>query len=198
MKIQITKNILLVFLLSVFPLLSASAQTQPTVPTPEPKPTSSRDVFPKLPPSSICTKEGLIGMWKLLMVYEVPSGREIEFYTVNPLQYFVFEPDSRFGEYTSMLHAITLKDIRNTVLSKQKTVQQFSINKSGMIFFYKDSIAVDSLACFMVAKTAAPFRIGQLLLMPSEKAAKGRMVKIYQKVFPELELPPTIIFKDNE
>lgn len=198
MKIQITKNILLVFLLSVFPLMSASAQTQPTVPTPETKPTSSRDVFPKLPESAICTKEGLIGMWKLLMVYEVPSGREMEFYTVNPLQYFVFEADSRFGEYTSMLHAISLREIKDTVLAKQKNVQQFSINKSGMIFFYKDSVAVDSLACFIVAKTAAPFRIGQLLLMPSEKAAKGRMVKVYQKMFPELEAPPAVIFKNNE
>lgn len=191
---------LLILVLSIFPLLSANAQTQSSSSThPQSnKPTSSFDVFPKLPESSLCTKEKLVGTWKLLMVYEVPSGREIELYTGSPLQYYVFEPDTRYGEYISILGAVTLKAVREMAIDKQKTPQQFLINKDGLIFFYKAGLAVDSLACFLVEKTSPPFRVGQLLLMPPEKAAKGRMLKVYQKMFPEMEMAPTVIFKPSE
>lgn len=162
------------------------------------KPTNSRDVFPVLPPSEFCTKEDLIGIWKLLMVYEVPSGHEIELYTRRPLQYYVFEADSRYGEYTNILNAITLKDMRDSVILNQRYIQQYSLNKTGMIFFYKDSSPIDSLACFIVAKTTPPFAKGQMLLMPSVKSAKGRMVKVYQKLFMEFEIPPAVVFKTND
>lgn len=198
MKKQGIQN-LLILILSIFPLLSANAQTQSSSTPPQStKPTSSFDVFPKLPESSLCTKEKLVGTWKLLMVYEVPSGREIELYTGNPLQYYVFEPDTRYGEYVSILSAVTLKTVKEVAIDKQKTPQQFLINKDGLIFFYKAALAVDSLACFIVEKTSPPFRVGQLLLMPPEKAAKGRMLKVYQKMFPEMEMPPTVIFKPSE
>ncbi len=184
-------------LFTALPLFPANAQDAKSDTVVE-KPTNSRDVFPVLPPSSFCKKEDIIGIWKLIMVYEVPSGREIELYTQKPLQYYVFESDSRYGEFTSILSAISLKDVRRSVVENQRTLQQFSLNKGGMIFFYKDRTAVDSLACFIVAKTFAPFAKGQLLLMPSEKAARGRLLKIYQKVFAELETPPTIIFTSPE
>ena len=191
------------FLLLFFTLLplSVNAQVKPAQgeqAIPETKPISSRGVFPPLPPSNFCTKEDLIGIWKLIMIYEVPSGREIELYTQKPLQYFVFEADSRYGEYTSILSATTLKEVRDSVIENQRQIQQYSLNKSGMVFFYKDSTPVDSLACFLVAKTTPPFAKGQLLMMPSEKSARGRMVKIYQKMFIELEIPPAVVFETGD
>lgn len=191
------------FLLLFFTLLplSVNAQVKPAQgeqAIPEIKPISSRGVFPPLPPSNFCTKEDLIGIWKLIMIYEVPSGREIELYTQKPLQYFVFEADSRYGEYTSILSATTLKEVRDSVIENQRQIQQYSLNKSGMVFFYKDSTPVDSLACFLVAKTTPPFAKGQLLMMPSEKSARGRMVKIYQKMFIELEIPPAVVFETGD
>ncbi len=166
------------------------AQTSIAQPSAANLPTFSRDLFPKLPASSLCTKDKLVGIWKLLMVYEVPSGKEMSVYSATPLQYFVFEPDSRYGEYRSILHAITLKDVRDYVLEKSGSGQQFTLNKSGMVFFYKNSIAVDSLACFIVENYSPPFGKGQLLLMPPQKAAAGaRMLKVYEKVYMEFEAP---------
>lgn len=152
--------------------------------------TNSRDFFPTLPASSICTKEKLAGIWKLITVYEVPSGNEMSNYINNPLQFYVFESDSRYGQYKSVLRAITLKDMRDFALNKIDGNQQFAINQSGMVFFYKNGVAVDSLACFIVANNMPPFRTGQLLLMPPQKAAAGtRMLKVYEKLYLEFEAP---------
>ena len=147
-------------------------------------PTNSRDVFPKLPPSKVCDKNSLVGVWKLLMVYEVPSGKEIGLYTERPLQYMVFEDDNRYGEYISPLRDVAINEVEKVAItSAGKTIQQYNLNDSGQIFFYKNSIATDSLACFISARNEGAFEIGQMLLMPPEKAAKGRkMVKIYQKM----------------
>lgn len=163
-------SIILAIFLSIFHALSANAA-----------PTSSLDVFPKLPESKICDKNAVVGAWKLLMVYEVPSGREISLYTSRPLQYVIFEADSRYGDYISTIRDISAEDARDYVLA-DSTISQYNVNNSGQIFFYKNSIATDSLACFIVARNEGPFEIGQMLLMPPEKAAKGRMVKIYQKI----------------
>jgi hypothetical protein len=150
-------------------------------------PTSSLDVFPKLPQSKFCDKNSLLGVWKLLMVYEVPSGKEIALYMNRPLQYAMFEPDSRYGEYISSLRAISANGVRNVAFA-QKSNQQYVIGDSGVIFFYKNSLPTDSLVCFIVARNEEPFETGQMLLMPPEKAAKnGRMVKVYQKVSLEKE-----------
>ena len=147
-------------------------------------PTTSVGMIPALPPSEICAKWKILGTWKLLMVYESPPGRELERYVTEPLQYYVFMGDDRYGEYTGGLNALTPEEIRNFILNNQKTAHQFVVN-SGSVFFYKDGVAVDSLACFMVAETLKPFTFGQMLLMPPQhSAASGRMVKVYQKVFP--------------
>lgn len=180
--------VMVAFVCSAFLLSPSHAQT---VSNPTSNPTSSRDIFPKLPPSSLCTREKLVGIWKLIMVYEVPSGREMELYYTHPLQYYVFEADNRYGDYVSVLYAATLKEVKETALSKQKALQQYIIDKSGMVFFYKERIAVDSLACFIVAKATPPFMAGQMLLMPPEKSTQGRMVKVYQKMYMELEADST-------
>lgn len=170
--------------LSVFPAYAQMPDPQVTI---ERQPTSSLDVFPKLPPSTFCTKENLIGMWKLLMIYEVPSGREIRNYTDHPLQFYVFNADSRYGHYESILHAVTLAEVKKVALSQISNTQQYTLNQSGNLYFYKDRVAVDSLACFVVAASSGPFLVGQLLLMPPKKSARGRLVKVYQKMFPEFE-----------
>ena len=195
-------NILLAVTLAVFPLLSAKAQVQAQDPAPvapaAPAPTSSLDVFPRLPQSTFCTKEKLVGTWKLLMIYEVPSGSEIAKYTSNPLQYYIFEQDGRYGEYVSILRAITMKEVRESVITKQQKLQQFTLNKTGLMYLYRDGIVTDSLACFLVASANPPFMTGQMLLMPPEKASRGRLVKVYQKMYPELETPPAVLFKAPE
>lgn len=145
-------------------------------------PYSSMEIFPKLPLSKVCSKDKLVGTWKLLMVYELPVGNELALFRRNPLQYIIFDADNRYGEFISTLRAVTMREVRSYSISQQKVLQQYVVNKSGILFFYKDGIPVDSLACFIVASNDAPFQDGQMLLMPPENVARGRMVKVYQKM----------------
>ncbi len=154
-------------------------------------PVSSREVLPRLPISKLCTKDKIIGVWKLAMLYEVPAGREMKSYVTHPLQYFVFESDSRSGEYRSIIRNINLHQIRDLVMGNIDVVRQFTVAESGMIFFYKNSVAVDSLACFIVDSGTPPFRVGQMLLMPPERAAAGvRMLRVYERAYLEFESKP--------
>ena len=73
-------NICAIFLLAAACLLLVTdsyAEVKP--PGGDSAPTSSRDVFPALPASEPCTQDKIIGLWKLLIVYDVPSWREIEY-----------------------------------------------------------------------------------------------------------------------
>jgi hypothetical protein len=143
---------------------------------------SSIEMFPKLPLSKICTKDKLVGAWKLLMVYEVPAGNELSIFRRNPLQYIIFDADNRYGEFISSLRAVSMREVRSYSITQQKVLQQYVVNKYGILFFYKDGIPVDSLACFVAVSNDPPFEDGQLLLMPPENVARGRMVKVYQKM----------------
>ena len=181
MKFASMRNIILsVVAMGMHPFLPAYAQDSYL-------PFSSADLFPRLPLSKICTKDKLVGIWKLLMVYEVPAGNELALYNKRPLQYFVFEADNRYGDFVSSLRAVSQKDVRSFALNNPKVLQQYVVNKFGILFFYKDGIAVDSLACFVVASSDGPFQEGQMLLMPPENVAHGRMVKVYQKMPLEIE-----------
>jgi hypothetical protein len=146
-------------------------------------PNSSRDVFPSLPPSSRCTKDLLAGTWKLLALYEVPAGREMQLYIKRPLQFNVFSHDGLYSSYISSWRDIPYQNVKREAFAQKGGPQQFVVKDSGIIFFYKDGIAIDSLACFIVAQNDGPFELGQMLLMPPEQAARGRLVKIYQKVW---------------
>lgn len=148
---------------------------------------AAKGYFPALPPSVRCTKELLPGTWKLLALYEVPAGAELAAYVTRPLQFYVFSADSRYGSYGGALSDIAPSEVKDAVFSQQKNIQQYVVNDAGMVFFYKDSIAIDSLACFIVAQDGGAFQRGQMLLMPPERAAKGRLVKIYQKIWAEPE-----------
>lgn len=154
-------------------------------------PVSSRDVFPRLPASKLCTKDKIVGLWKLAMLYEVPAGREMKSYVTHPLQYFVFDADLRSAEYKSIIRNINLREVKSLAMANSDLVRQFVVTESGMIFFYKNSIAVDSLACFIVDVNLPPFRAGQMLIMPPEKAAAGvRMLRVYERAYLEFESNP--------
>ena len=159
-------RILALLALGLFPVM-ASAQ---------PGATSSLGFFPKLPPSVLCKKELLPGTWKLVTVYEAPSGPEMALYTVRPLQYYVFTASGLYGTYIAPLRALTHDEARLAALNDTKVPQQYVVNKSGMLFFYKDSIAIDSLACFIVAQDMGAFARGQMLLMPPQRSCPGRLL----------------------
>ena len=144
-------------------------------------PTSSKDVFPALPQSRLCNSATVQGIWKLLMVYEVPSGNAINLYTVRPLQYLIFDERSNYGEYISTLRDVSLFDVKRDAMFTG-TLQQYKVNNSGIVFFYRNSVAADSFACFIVANPKGPFEEGQMLLMPPPTNTKTRMVKVYQKI----------------
>lgn len=119
------------------------------------------------------------------MVYESPAGIELERYAVNPLQYYIFTGDDIYGEYVGGLSDLAIDEIHDYAINRSKFTQQYVVSKDGIIFFYRNSIPIDSLACFIVVEPVKPFMFGQMLLMPPKNAAiRGRMVKIYQKVFP--------------
>jgi hypothetical protein len=179
------QKILLALILSVFPLLSCYAQVQK-------KPTSSLEIFPKLPKSSVCTQEKIAGTWKLLLIYEVPSGRELEIYSTLPMQYYIFRSaDGRYGDYMGVLQSMSMAQIQNLAIDKLEDLKQYVVNSSGMLFFYRNRIPVDSLACFIVEEPQPPFMRGQLLLMPPEKSSQGRrLLKVYQRVLLEHEVKP--------
>lgn len=144
---------------------------------------NSANVFPKLPPSELCTKDKIVGTWKLLMVYEAPASAELERYVRNPMQYYIFNDDSIYGEYIGSISDLSIDRITNFVMNEAKALQQFVVDGSGTVYFYKNSIATDSLACFISADNSPPFSIGQMLLMlPKNAASSGRMVKVYQKI----------------
>lgn len=178
MKIGDRQKKILGLVLSVV-LLSANYVQAQTAPTP----TSSVGYFPTLPPSEYCTKEKVLGTWRLLMVYETPAGRELERYVTNPLQYYVFQEDDRYGEYAGPLSVLTDTEISNYAIHQKDYYQQYVVDSKGIVFFYREGIAIDSLACFIVATSVKPFMLGQMMLMPPQRAAAGgRMVKVYQKI----------------
>jgi len=176
-------------LFAVIPFFSVQAQFAPS---------SSLDIFPKLPPSKFCTKESIAGVWKLVMVYEVPSGSEMQTYAKYPLQYQIFEDDNLYGDYIGVLGSRSVLEARREARRKLDGFRQYVVDDSGGLFLYKDGIAVDKLACFIVASTTPPFSYGQMLLMPPQKSATARLVKVYQKMpnEPEARIPVIRSFED--
>jgi hypothetical protein len=143
--------------------------------------------FPSLPPSRPCVKKDLLVMWKLEHVYENPAGVAMATYNAQPFQYIRFLPNSTYRE---------LKDI-NQPLSKMAVKQQmkaqtggsllqYVVSDTGIIYFYRDGVATDTMACFIVANPKEPFMVGEMLLMPpapEQGQPASRMVKVYNKAF---------------
>ncbi|MGE0754943.1 MAG: hypothetical protein AB7L92_07250 [Alphaproteobacteria bacterium] len=140
--------------------------------------------FPELPPSRVCKKKDVLGMWKLSMVFESPPGIQLDDFGEYPYQYVVFYDNSitrmQKSAREEKSEAAILRDMQ---INTSKVLEQFVVDKSGVIYFYKDGVAVDSLACFIVADPVAPFVPGQMLFMPPPEKADVPMVKVYEKVY---------------
>lgn len=151
-----------------------------------PKPPEAAPVkadIPPLPQSRSCKAPDLIGLWKLAQVFESPPGTEISAFTGNPVQYLLFRPDSFYGRLnagkTEMPAGAAISNITQHTAGQQQYVAQ----NSGFVYFYQDSVAVDTQACFIVAKSSDGFTQGQMLLMPPQGKINGRLVKAYSKVW---------------
>lgn len=140
--------------------------------------------FPELPPSRLCKKRDVLGMWKLSMVFETPAGTQVEDFGTYPYQYVLFNDTSIYQMYKSARDENSEPEVlRYLQSSNSKVLEQFVVDDNGVIFFYKDGVAVDSMACFIVANPLDPFTEGQMLFMPPPERATMRMVKAYNKVY---------------
>ncbi|MFO0388431.1 MAG: hypothetical protein ACK502_01735 [Alphaproteobacteria bacterium] len=151
-------------------------------------PNSTEAYFPALPPSRLCTKNDIVGLWKLMMVFENPTGIELSDYSASPFQYFIFEKDDTFASFKGSQSPGSDTNVLNKLRSnRSKVLEQFVMHDSGVLYFYKDGVSYDSLACFIAANKLDPFSVGQMLLMPPPDKANVRMVRVYQKVYTAAE-----------
>ena len=139
--------------------------------------------FPALPPSRLCKPRDLIGLWKLSTVFENPTGPELADFSASPFQYIAFSPDSTFALYKgSRAESSDLEVLKKMAARKEAVLLQYVMHESGVVYFYKDGIAFDSFACFIVANKLSPFYAGQMLFMPPPDKATVQMVRVYQKI----------------
>jgi hypothetical protein len=139
--------------------------------------------FPELPPSRLCRQRDILGLWKMAMVFENPAATELNEYSASPFQYVLFNADSTFGIYKGSKAEDSESNVYKRLSKKGGVLQQYVMHESGVIYFYRDGIAFDSYACFIVADKIDPFSVGQMLFMPPPDKATVRMVKAYTKVF---------------
>ncbi|MDE3060915.1 MAG: hypothetical protein KGJ06_07880 [Pseudomonadota bacterium] len=175
--------VLVVFLLA-WPF-SASAQQSQSL-----QQTAQDESFPQLPPSSPCRQADIVGIWSLVHVYESPSGSEAAAAVSSPSQYMLFDANNTFGKYNAGNTPLPPDQVRAQILSHASGVQQYVVqDKTGFIFFYDNSVAFDTQACFIVANPVDAFYEGEMLLMPPEGQIKERLVKVYAKIWPPKPKP---------
>ena len=161
---------------------------KPAAPTPAQTP--QEVAIPALPPSLTCKPEWLYGLWELQHVYESPLGKETQAYNANPVQYISFaQKDSRFYRYNAGRTEIKPEDVVKLMNEHSSAVLQFLLQDAGMLYIYQDSVAADTQVCFIVAETLPPFAAGNLLIMPPKEQIKGRLIKVYKKVWPPKAQP---------
>ncbi len=147
-------------------------------------------MFPALPPSRACVRKDLQGTWKLQNVYEEQVGTETADFQNNPVQYLSFENDNIYAQIRAGRSDLSTTAIQDAVKSARgKDLSQYLMHESGMLYFYKNGVAAETRACFIVASDAGNFRAGQLLLMPPQGQHPGRMVKVYAKIWEPAEKP---------
>lgn len=137
--------------------------------------------FPALPPSRTCTPADVPGVWRMANVYESPVGLEVSAFRTNPVQYIWFRPDTIYYKFAGQKN-LPLPTIGGIMKKGAKGTQQYVVNESGIIYFYVNSAAIDTQACFIVANATGSFKVKQMLLMPPEGQIKGRLVKVYTKI----------------
>lgn len=140
--------------------------------------------FPDLPPSRVCAREDLRGLFRLVAVYEDPEGEEAASFRASPYQYYGFFRDNVFGRINKQSPDMAPKAIARE-LSGNASDMQFLLQDNGFLYFYQNSVAVDVQACFIVANDKLPFKAGQLLLMPPKGQITGRRVKVFESMRPK-------------
>lgn len=142
--------------------------------------------FPALPPSNPCKKpEEIRGFWRLIKTYETPQGSETKDLADKPHQYLFFAKDTT---YRSLKLAQRVRG-RQNFYNRFKRVEgepafQYVVSDSGFIFFYKDSVVIDTQACFIAAQDFGEFKKGNMLLLPpapqAAQTASTRLLKVYK------------------
>lgn len=139
---------------------------------------------PPLPPARACAKGDIEGLWKLLQVYEEPSGAETNAFYARPSQYLRFNPDTTYGQFVSNQDIGMSDDMLDRGMRQQGNgTQQYVLQQGGMIYYYSNSIATKSEACFIVTNPREYFPQGQMLLMPPSTQSPTRWVKVYTKIW---------------
>ncbi len=146
--------------------------------------------IPPLPPSLPCKAQWITGLWLLQNLYESPAGKESETYALNPMQYVGFGKDSRLYRYNGGRTAMDPKEVLKLVMGHSGALLQYLLQDAGMLYLYQDSVATDSLVCFIVAETHPPYAAGNLILLPPKGAVQGRLIKVYKKVWPPKKPAP--------
>ncbi len=135
-----------------------------------------------LPPSRACSKREVPGIWKLIQIFEVPSGAETADFAENSVQYMLFNPNSIYGKYNSGADRSFPPDWCVQPDSQHNSaLQQYLVQNTGIMLFLSDRIAIDTQACFIVVNPVGNFSAGQMLLMPPEGQIQGRLVKSMAK-----------------
>jgi hypothetical protein len=129
-------------------------------------------------------------LWELKNVYESPLGAETEAFNQSPAQYIGFRKDTRFFRYNAGKSRMDPKMVYKTVNEHSGALLQHLLQDGGMLYIYQDSVATDTLVCFVVAETKPPFGAGNLILMPPKGQITSRLVKVYRKVWPPKNQPP--------
>ncbi|NBX04008.1 MAG: hypothetical protein EBR02_08135 [Alphaproteobacteria bacterium] len=152
---------------------------------------------PALPPSRICAQADIIGKWKLLQVYEEPTGPETGVFYSLPSQYLAFNVDSTYDTYEKDKDIqIELEKLKAEMKQQVRGLQQYVMQANGHLYFYRDSVATKQQACFIVVTGNTFFAEGQMLLMPPNPQSPTRWVKVYSKIWvpdasPSAALTPT-------
>jgi hypothetical protein len=136
-----------------------------------------------LPPSRPCTAADMVGLWKMMQVYEAPAGIETEAFKANPTQYIYFQPNNVYGRYNAAGPDMSYDQVRDEIAHHAAGLQQYVVQDSGFLFYYQDKIPTDTQACFIVVTAKDPFVVGQALLLPPKGQIQGRLVKGYLKVW---------------
>lgn len=140
-----------------------------------------RRQFPPLPPARPCNARDLYGIWELVNVYEEPTGPASANFASIPHQYVMYKKDSIYGKYNSATSAVPASMIEVELDKQQRALHQYLVNESGIIYYYNQGVAVDSMACFIVANRRGPFLVGEMILMPPKGQSETRLVKLYSR-----------------
>lgn len=146
------------------------------------KPAEAPSVFPALPPSSPCAPTDLHGLYRLVAVYEDPEGTEVSNFRASPNQYIQFRKENVYARLNVAEGNMGRERVKQEIRKHSSGLLQYLVQDNGFIYFYQNSIAVDVQACFKVATEKAPFKVGQIILMPPKGQIQGRLAKIYESM----------------